>query len=115
MATPCGHMPFALEATAQVLMVVNFPVQHQDVPAVQRHHGLMPRLGQVKYGQPYVAQGDLRGLILPVALAVGAPMPHALAALTNGHPLIRHRAPGRENSTHFYRLYAIFSVRRSGT
>ena len=46
----------AVQLGAQGLKVVGFAVVHQDVAAVRRDHGLVPRGGKVHHGQPGVAQ-----------------------------------------------------------
>ena len=83
-------MPAGLEPRAQLGVVVQLAVEHDDHLAVLAGQGLMAVLG-VDDGQPAVPQGDLRAVVeaLAIRAAVDEPSRH------RGHDLRVGVAAGR--------------------
>ena len=64
----------ALEAGAQIAVVVDLAVEDDDQPAVRRSHRLVPGRRQIDDGQPAEAERHARRRVDEIAGVVGAAM-----------------------------------------
>ena len=71
---PAKPLARPAEFGAQVAGVVDLAVEHQDHPAVVRHHRLRTGGREIDHREPRVAEGDSRGCVDPGTAIVGATM-----------------------------------------
>ncbi len=100
MAAPGGRAALAFQRIAQLQVVIDLAVQDKHEPSASGDHGLAAGFGQVQNGQPHVPQCQAGALVLPIALAIGAAMPHAPATVADDRLLVGQTAPNANDSTH---------------